>query len=58
MGESQLFQGYSAYVLPLSHEFLIPILCNWEGWKAQSILELLSGFDPETPGLVIRRPNH
>ena len=55
----QQAQGYShfeeaVYFLPLSSQkFLVLILSTWEGWKAESILEPLSGFEHRTPGLGI-----
>ena len=47
----QLPQGYShfeeaVYFLPFSSQkFLVLILSTLEGWKAESTLELPSGFD-------------
>ena len=60
----KLHQGYShfeeaVYFLPFSsHNFLVLILSTSEGWKAESTLEPLSGFEHGTPGLVIQRFNH
>ena len=60
----QLPQGYShfeeaVYFLPLSsHKFLVLILSISEGWKAESTLEPLSGFEHGTPGLGIQHLNH
>ena len=39
-------------------EFVVLILSNLEGWKAESILEPPSGFKLETPGTEIQSPNH
>ena len=60
----QLPQGYShfkeaVYFLPLSSQkFLVLILSNSEGWKAESTLQQASGFEHRTPGLRIQRLNH
>ena len=60
----QLPQGYShseeaVYFLPLSsHKFLFLILSTSEGWKAESTLELSSGFENKTPGFGIQGLNH
>ena len=60
----QLPQGYShfeeaVYFLPFSsHKFLVLILSSSEGWKAESTLEPLSGFEHGTPGLGIQHLNH
>ena len=60
----QLSQGYShfeeaVYFLPFSSQnVLVLILLTSEGWKAESTLEPPSGFEHETPGLVIQRVNH
>ena len=37
-----------------SPEFLVLILSNSEGWKAESTLGWPNGFDHETPGLWIQ----
>ena len=34
------------------------ILSTFDGWKAESTLELLSGFEHGTPGLEIQWLNH
>ena len=39
-------------------KFLVLILSTLEGWKADSTLELPSGFEYGTPGLGIQRLNH
>ena len=56
----QLPQGYRAttyeavYFLQLSSQkFLVPILSTSGWWKAESTLELHSGFEHDTPGLEI-----
>ena len=60
----QLPQGYShfeeaVYFLPLSSQkFLVFILLTSEGWKAESTLEPLNGFEHETPELQIQHLNH
>ena len=60
----QLPQGYShfqgaVYFLPLSSKkFLVLILSTTEGLKAESTLELLSGYEHKTSGLGIQRLNH
>ena len=60
----QLPQGYShfeevVYFLPFSsQEFLVLILSTSEGWKAESTLEPLSGFEHMTSWLVIQHLNH
>ena len=59
----QLPQGYShfeeaVYFLPFSSQkFLVLILSNAEGWKAESTLQQPSGFQHRTPGLGIQRLN-
>ena len=64
LDEIQLPQGYShseeaVYFLPFSSQkFLVLILSISEGWKAESTLEPPSGFEHETPGLVIQRLDH
>ena len=64
MDEVQLPQGKSyfeeaVYFLQLSSQkFLVLILSSLEGWKAESTLEPLSGFEHGTPGLGIQCPNH
>ena len=43
------------YFLPLSpKEFLVLIWSSSEGWKPESTLKPLSGFEPGTPGLTTR----
>ena len=60
----QLSQGSShyeetVYFLPLRlKECLVLIWSTSEGWKAESTLVPLRGFEPETPRLRIQRPNH
>ena len=60
----QLPQGYSHleeavyFLLFSSQNFLVLILSTSEGWKAESTLEPLSGFEHGTPRLVIQRLNH
>ena len=60
----QLPQGYShfeeaGYFLPFSSQkFLVLILSTLVGWKAESTLELPSGFDHGTPGFGIQRLNN
>ena len=55
MDQVQLPQGYSqskeaVYFLPLSSQkFLVLILSTSEGWKAESTLEPLTGFEQRTP---------
>ena len=39
-------------------EGLVLIWSTLEGWKAESTLEPPNGFEPETPGLAVQRPNH
>ena len=47
------------YFLPLSSQkFLVLILSTSERWKAESTLELPSGFEHGTPGLGIQSLNH
>ena len=47
------------YFLPLSSQkFLVLILSTSERWKAESTLELLSGFEQGNPGLRIQRLKH
>ena len=42
----------AVYFLPLSsHKFLVLLLSTLEGWKAESTLEPLSGFEHGTPDL-------
>ena len=49
----------AVYFLPLSsHIFLILILSTSEGWKDESTLEPLTGFEHGTPGLEIQHLNH
>ena len=60
----QLLQGYShfekaLYFLLLSpQKFLALILSTSEGWKAESTLEPLSGFEHGIPALGIQCLNH
>ena len=60
----QLTQGYghfeeAVYFLPLSsRKFLVLILSTSEGWKAESTLQPLNGFEHGAPGLGIQRLNH
>ena len=61
----QLPQGYRAtsrrkftFYLLSSQKFLALILPTLEGWKAESTLELASGFEHGTPGLGIQHLNH
>ena len=60
----QLPQGKShfeeaVYFLPISSQiFLVLILSTSEGWKAESTLEPLTGFEHRTPGLEIQHLNH
>ena len=64
MNGVRLPQGYRhfeevVYFLPFSSQtFLVLILSTSEGWKAESTLELLSGFENGTPGLGIQHLNH
>ena len=56
----QLPQGYShfeeaVYFLPVS---LVLILSTLEGWKAESTLEPLNGFECRTSKLGVQRLNH
>ena len=52
------FRGDSL-LLPLSsQEFLVPILSNSEGWKAESTSESPSGFEHRIPRLGIQRFKH
>ena len=52
----------TVYFLPLSSQkLLVLILSSSEGWKAESTLELPSGFKHRTPGSVIQHlkpPGH
>ena len=63
MAGVQLPQGYShleeaVYFLPQSSQkFMVLILPNTEGWKAESTLEPPNGFGHRTPGLGIQRLN-
>ena len=41
-----------------SQKFLVLILSTSEGWKAESTLEPLCGFEHGIPGLGIQRLNH
>ena len=60
----QLPQGWShfeeaVYSLPLSSQkFLVLILSTSEGWKAETTLEPINGFEHGTPGLGIQHLNH
>ena len=64
MDEVQLPQGKSyfeeaVYFLQLSSQkFLVLTLSTLEGWKAESTLEPLRGFEHGTRGLGIQCPNH
>ena len=47
------------YFLPqTSQKVLVLVWSILEGWKAESILEPPSGFEPWTPGLGTQHPNH
>ena len=49
----------AVYFLSLiSQKFLVLIWPNQEGWKAESTLEPLSGFELATPVLGTQRLNH
>ena len=55
----QLPQGYShfeeaVYFLLGSYKKLLVLILSTEGWKAESTLELPSGFGHRTPGLGIQ----
>ena len=55
MGFNSHFEE-AVYFLPFSSQkFLALILSTSEGWKAESTLEPLSGFEHGTPGLGIQR---
>ena len=64
MDAVQLPEGLShfeeaVYFLPWSSQkFLVLIVSTLGGWKAESTLELFSGFEHGTPGLAILRLNH
>ena len=46
----------AVHFLPYSSQkFLLVILWNLEGWKAESTLKPPSGFEQEIPGLRIQR---
>ena len=55
----QIHYEETVYFLSLGpQELLVLIWSTLEGWKAKSILEPSSGFEPETPGLGIQTPAH
>ena len=53
-------QRYRASLLftTTPQEFVALISSTLKGWKAKSILELPSGFEPGIPGTEIQCPNH
>ena len=53
-----LRRQFTFYHLHSSQKFLVLILSNSEGWKAELTLEPPSGFEHGTPGLEIQHLNH
>ena len=53
-----LRRQFTFYHLYSSQKFLVLILSNSEGWKAELTLEPPSGFEHGTPGLEIQHLNH
>ena len=55
---TESLRGGSLLFVTKFQKFLVLILSPSEGWKAESTLELPTGFDHGTPELVIQRLNH
>ena len=54
---SQRYRASLLFTITLQ-EFVVLISSTLKGWKAKSILELPSGFEPGIPGTEIQCPNH